>query len=199
MIYIIDVLVVGSGGNGQTYFISFLNKNKIITNDIFDRDKIKHASHPSKVEHKIIKKCIFLYNDPFKSILSHYRRNWPYIQMRKLGNPYKLSKSDITPINKLLKHTTDKGEDVFGIKHQFDNWINADVNFPILFLDFNNILESEDILNKFIGKKLNYTFFENRLRNSTLNNNIHPTIIKMYTDLYDYIKVKAEKKNLLVL
>ena len=195
----IDVLVVGSGGNGHTYFISFLNKNKIITNNVFDRDKMKHKSCPTKINSKKIKKCIFLYNDPLKSILSHYRRKWQDIQMHKLGNPYKLSKSDITPINKLLKITVDKGEDVFGIKHQFDNWINADVNFPILFLDFNNVLESKGVLNKFLEKNLDYSFFEKKSRISSIKNDIDPTIIKIYSHLYDYIKNNANIKNALLI
>jgi hypothetical protein len=115
--------------------------------------------------------------------------------MRKLGNPQKLSNP---PINKLYTLTIDENDDVFGIKHQFDNWINADVNYPILFLDFNDILESTDILNKFIGKKLDYSLFEKRSRNSSIKNDVNPLIIKIYADLYDYIKINAEKKNLLL-
>lgn len=190
-----DVLVVGAGGNGQTYFMQFLNKNKIITNKCGDEDRLKHASCPSKIKNKNIKKCIFIYNEPMQSIMSHYRRGWAAIQMRKLGNPQKLSNP---PINKLYTLTIDENEDVFGIKHQFDNWINADVNYPILFLNFTDILESKDILNKFIGKNLNYSLFEKRSRNSSIKNDVNPLIIKIYADLYDYIKINAEKKNLLL-
>ena len=47
-----DVLVVGAGGNGHSYFMKFLNKNKIITNHCGDRDNLKHTSCPSKIKNK---------------------------------------------------------------------------------------------------------------------------------------------------
>ena len=89
----INVLVVGAGGNGQTYFMKFLKKNSININHINDRDKLKHLSSPDKIKKNIkIDKCIFLYNDPYLCVLSHYKRNWARAQCNKLGNPYKLNK-----------------------------------------------------------------------------------------------------------
>jgi len=191
----IDVLVVGAGGNGQTYFMKFLNKNKIVTNHLGDKDMMKHKSCPSKIRKKNIKKCIFIYNDPLKSILSHYRRGWFHDQIKKLDDPYKLSK---IPMDKLFKLTICKGEDIFGIKHQFNNWINVKVDYPILFLDFNNVSESKDLVNKFIEKNLDYSLFKKKSRNSSIKN-VNPIIIKIYSDLYDYIKINAKKKNLLLI
>ena len=86
--YKFDVLVVGSGGNGQTYFMNFLNENNITTNHIGDRDGLKHLSSPKLLKSLNIsfKKCIFIYNDSLTSILSHFRRKWAYIQSNKLIN-----------------------------------------------------------------------------------------------------------------
>tara|TARA_B110001469_G_C9644191_1_gene324913 strand:- start:2081 stop:2314 length:234 start_codon:yes stop_codon:yes gene_type:complete len=38
----IDILVVGAGGNGQSYFMNFLKNNKININNCVDKDKLKH-------------------------------------------------------------------------------------------------------------------------------------------------------------
>ena len=71
------ILVVGSGGNGQTYFMNFLRDNGININNIKDSDKLKHLSGPNKLKstmakhpkHKdvVVKKCIFLYKKSFSS------------------------------------------------------------------------------------------------------------------------------------
>ena len=94
-------LIVGSGGNGHSYFIEFLLKNKIKTNCMNDLDSLKHLSHPKEkiLKSKNITKCIFIYNNPFLSILSHFRRNWQLLQIKKLGNPYKLNKKNVTNLD----------------------------------------------------------------------------------------------------
>jgi hypothetical protein len=73
----LDVLVIGSGGNGQTYFMEFLEKNGLKINKLDDSDKLKHPCSPSKLENpNITDKIIFIYNSPYESIESHYRRKW---------------------------------------------------------------------------------------------------------------------------
>lgn len=185
-----DVVVVGSGGNGQTYFMNFLNNNKIKTNSIIDKDKLKHTSNPSLVK----KKCIFLYNHPLDSVISHFRRNWAYNQIKKLGNPNKLK--NIENINYFFGLAKKKKCDLFGIHYQFDRWINAQNKFPILFLNFNDILidENKTILNEFVGKELNYSNFVVKKRNSS-ELNIDKDVIEIYEKLYDYMNKKSNEHN----
>ncbi len=188
----LDLLIVGAGGNGQSYFMNFLKKNKIKINSINDKDGLKHKSCPSKIPKKyIIKKCIFLFNEPLSSIKSHYRREWPFIQMKKLENPYNLKKKDIKPISKLFKLTEEKNTDIYGIKYQFDNWYNADLEYPILFLNFNDVINEKDRLNKFLGKELNYSLFNIKERRQY--NEENKNIEDIYDNLYKYIINKTNE------
>jgi len=47
---ILDVLVVGAGGNGQSYFMQFLANNNLKINNVCDRDRLKHMCHPNKLQ-----------------------------------------------------------------------------------------------------------------------------------------------------
>jgi hypothetical protein len=184
----LDILVVGAGGNGQTYFMQFLEKHKLRINNPADKDKLKHMSHPNKIPKNIkIKKCIFLYNSPYDSIYSHYRRGWYKPQINKLGNPYKLNSENINNIDKYNELTIKYNKDIFGIEYQFDNWFKkGNTNIPILFLDFNDILNKQDIINNFLGKRLNYNLFEIKERSNKEYNN--KEVIDIYNKLYDKIK-----------
>ena len=62
------LIVVGSGGNGQTYFMRFLIRNGFQVNHLWHRDGIKHCRHPKLIENRDITHSIFLYNDPYLSI-----------------------------------------------------------------------------------------------------------------------------------
>ncbi len=184
---IIDVLVVGAGGNGQTYFMKFLKQNKIKTNRLNDKDKLKHKKCPSKIPDRFtIKKCIYLFNEPLSSVKSHFRREWPFNQMKKLGNPFNLKKKYVNTIDSFLKLTEQNNKDLFGIEYQFNNWINTDVKFPILYLNFNDILNKKELLNSFLGKELNYSLFE--IKERTENNTVVSNKVKLiYDKLYKYM------------
>ena len=185
----LDVLIVGAGGNGQSYFMQFLENNKLKINSTRDRDNLKHLSHPNKIPKNIrIKKCIFLYNHPYDSIHSHYRRGWYHHQIKKLGNPYKLPFEKINNIEKYNKFILKYNKDIFGIEYQFDNWSDKNnTNIPILFLDFNDILKKKNIIDKFIGKKLNYNLFEVKERSHNKYNENNENNI--YNKLYNKIKL----------
>ena len=194
-----EVLVVGSGGNGQTFFMQFLSKNNITTNNTSDTDGLKHISSPTLLQNHIIKKCIFIYNDPLKSILSHFRRNnirkrWVPLSVQKLGNPYQLKNDCLQDFNKFVNLTIKNKCDIFGIKYQFDNWYNYKSQFPILFLNFNDILKKKKIINNFLGQKLNYNFFSSVPRNSHVDG-LDPQFIKIYTSLYKYINQKISQRT----
>ena len=145
------ILVVGAGGNGQTYFMDFLIKNKVSINNPSDEDGLKHIPSPLSIPNNInIEKCIFLYNHPYYCLLSHYRRKWPMFQCIKLGNPYKLTYNQIKNYNSFKKLTLLNNKDLYGIEYQFNNWITQKTSFPILFLNFNEIIAQKEVLDNFL-------------------------------------------------
>jgi hypothetical protein len=44
-----DILCVGIGGNGQTYFMNYLKKKSFCLNNVEDIDGLKHISTPNKL------------------------------------------------------------------------------------------------------------------------------------------------------
>ena len=193
-------LILGPGGAGHTYFMTFLSNSGIQINNIDDNDTLKHLSYPNieKLESNNIIRCIFLYNNPLLCILSLFRRKYQYLQINKLGNPFKLNTelNDDDDIDKFLMLTKEKGCDIFGIKYQFDNWINNTLDIPVLFLDFNDILKEKEMLNRFIDKELDYNNFKIQERESIINNDLYNDLYNdIYNDLYNDIKLKSSDYN----
>ncbi len=195
------ILVVGSGGNAQTYFMEFLKNNGVIVNDLNDSDGLKHISNPNNINKQklnSINKCIFLYNDPCKAILTFFTRNWQWNQIKKLSNPHSLRKENVKDLNTFSVLLKKENKDLFGIEYQFENWINNELDIPVYFLDFNRVLREKDILDRFVDKKLDYNNFSNmgfirylRLKHSGMDN----SIINIYRELYESIISKSEIYN----
>ena len=106
----------------------------------------------------------------------------------------KLKNSDVRNINSFLELVKENKKDIYGIEYQFDNWINSKQKIPILFLNFNDILQKKDLLDNFLGKKLNYDNFENKDRESKVINNLE--VITIYDELYKKMNSQSEKFNL---
>jgi hypothetical protein len=188
----LDVLVIGSGGNGQTYFMEFLERNGLKINKLDDSDKLKHPCSPSKLDDlNITDKIIFIYNSPYESIQSHYRREWSFIQLKKLGNPYCFRENQIDTIEKYNELVIKNKLDLFGIEYQFVNWFKLRSLFDILFLDFNEVLERKQVLNNFLKRELNYHIFKVDERLCKKSNNVN--IQKVYDNLYNFIKENSKK------
>jgi hypothetical protein len=190
------ILVIGSGGNGQTYFMEFLEKNNVIINHYYDHDGLKHLYSPNQINaslEKQITKCIFLYNHPYISLLSHYRRGWTYTQINKLGNPFQLTESVTMSYEKYCKKVIKKQKDMFGIEYQFNNWINSNTRYPILFLHFNEVLKYKGLIDLFLEKPLNYNLFQYNERLCTIDNS---DICKVYDNLYYTMQEKILKRSM---
>lgn len=191
------LLIIGSGGNGQTYFMNFLKKNNVGINKINDEDGLKHRNKYGGwrsdlgylFDEKVFTKCIFLYNHPYYSIQSHMRKGEKsmLIQSKKLGNPYSLeSKHYNKQIFKQL--TINCNRDIFGIENQFNNWVEERIPIPILFLDFTQIVTQKNILNNFLETELNYDLFEYKERKST--SNIDNDLFIIYDQLFKEMQRK---------
>jgi hypothetical protein len=190
----LDVLIVGAGGNGQTYFMEFLQKNGFNINKLDDSDKFKHMCSPSKIHNlNFINRIIFIYNKPYEAIQSHYRRKWSFIQMQKLGNPYCFNEDQIDTLQKYNELVIKNKLDLFGIEYQFYNWYKSRDLLPILFMDFNEVLDQKHILNAFLKKELDYSIFNYAHRNCVDSEN--PVIKQLYQKLYYDIKENAENHN----
>lgn len=192
----IELLVVGPGGSGQTYFMKYI-KRHTFTNHADDFDGLKHNSHPKNIDDTyIIKKCIFLYNDPLKSIHSHYRRKYFWENIKKIGNPYNLKKENINSLDEFMKQVEEKNEDLFGIEKQFLNWINGEKNYETYFLDFNDILEKKEELCNFLQVKENtFDTFEIKGRSRMRDLTMYENCLKLYKNLYVKMKEISSNEN----
>lgn len=183
----LELLIVGFGGVGQTYFMEFCQKQDIKINSTIDKDKLKHLSDPNNLKIKI-EKCIYIYNDPYKSIRSHFRRRWQKDQILKLGNPFNLSVNDYCNYQNFEKKVIENKTDVFGIENHFDKWINGNLPFPILFLDFNEILNNTEKIDTFLDKKLDYSSFT--ISERTKYKIEENEVFEIYDKLYNKMKNK---------
>ena len=180
------ILVVGPGGNGQTYFMQFLSGQGLHINSDIDADGQKHLASPKDAFSKNsaqyrryiktlkphyhhqprIDRCIFLYNHPYDSLLSHFRRNYSVDQCNKLGNPYRLPNHLLQLKNfpTFEKLTLEKQTDLFGFMHQYNNWLKEPTPYPILFLNFKDVLKRQDELDAFLQTKLDFSKFKEKDR-----------------------------------
>ena len=195
----LDLLIVGSGGNGQSFIMKEISK-KFKINNINDRDGLKHQSKPkNKVfENSNVKKCLFIYNRTFDSICSHFRRKWPYRQIKKLGNIYNLKKSDLSNIDVFFRLVEEKkNKDLFSIFHQFKNWVKYRGDISIYFVNTYDIKVAE--LATYLGTDI--TFIEtikNRVKKKDSYiylKNKYPNANKLYMGIDKKINMIAQMYN----
>jgi hypothetical protein len=193
----LDILIVGSGGSGQSYFMKQLGKN-FITNSVGDNDGLKHSSSPNnpKLANYKVNKCIFLYNKSFECICSFYRRNpsWSWLQVVKLGNAQKMKPANLANADRFFSLVEERNCDLFSIEHQFENWINADTSFPIYFVDFNNIDTAK--LSSFLCCDENILSFDVKPRREYPElSNKYPNAYSLYQDLDNKKQRLAQEAN----
>ncbi len=138
-----NILVVGIGGNGQSYFMTYLHKKSFRLNHLGDQDRLKHISCPSKLSGQQ-KKCkiIYVYNKTFDAICSHYRRKWPIVQMRKIKG-WTNNTCQITKVEDFFTLTEASLVDQFGCKDHFLRWYKYDYPNGIYFLNLSKINKNE--------------------------------------------------------
>ena len=195
----LDLLVVGSGGNGQTFIMKELSKRFKI-NRIGDKDGLKHISKPKNkiFENYNVKKYLFIYNRAFDSICSHFRRNWQLSQINKLGNIYNLKKKDLLNIDKYFSLVEEKkNKDLFSIFYQFMNWVTFKGNIEIYFINTYNIKIEE--LAKYLETDI--AFIESiknkvKKKDSYINlKNKYPNAHKLYMGIDKKINMIAQMYN----
>lgn len=178
------VLVVGPGGSGQSFFISLLNENNnIITNDVVDKDGDKHIRYNLKVVKKY-DKVIYVYNNPFKSLCSHFRRGWVKAQFNKMkGGKVGFPTEDI---HEYLKDVSKNKIDYFEYYNHIKSWYDKKEILDIHFLNF----EDPDFnkLKEFLGEDIYYDLKERSnyldiIENNREGYNFYQSIYKNIKDL----------------
>ena len=191
-----DILVVGVGGNGQSYFMTYLKKKSFKLNDHHDRDGLKHISCPSKLSEQH-KKCkiIYVYNTTFDAICSHYRRKWPIIQMKKINNHNTCQITNVEDFFTLTEHDL---QDHFGCKEHYLRWHKYDFPNGIYFLNLGKI--NKDELSNFL--KCDKSIFDNLIFDPSKRTNYnglkkkYPLSNIMYTNIDNYMHNLCIHKNL---
>lgn len=90
-------------------------------------------------------KAIYIYGDPCESIISQFRRDQNMTNISKINNKNIIqTHKSMTNLNDYIEY----GKDWFGINHQVERWLTTPVNYPILFLRYDQIHQNvENILN----------------------------------------------------
>jgi hypothetical protein len=188
------IIVVGVGGNCQTYFMKYLKNNRFKLNSINDIDDLKHVSNPAILEKYKTHKIIYIYNKSFDSICSHYRRKWAIKQMEKI----KIKNTcTIKNVNNFFELTELNLIDYFGIKDHFLRYYKYNFTKDIYFLNFSKINKNELATflkcDKSIFDNLNY---DPNKRNNYINiKNKYPLSKIMYDNIDNYINKLSEYKN----
>ena len=190
-----DILVVGIGGCGQTYFMKYLQEKSFKLNHWDDLDGLKHISCPSKLSVKQ-KKCkiIYVYNNSFNAICSHYRRNWPIIQMKKI----KINNTcQITKVEDFFKLIESSLFDHFGCKDYFLRWYKYDFQNRIYFLNLSKINRNE--LSDYL--ECDKSIFNDLIYDPTIRKNYnylksnYPLSNILYTNIDNYINDLSVYRN----
>lgn len=184
-----NIIIIGYGGSGQTFFMKhIINKLKIKINSLNDSDKLKHISYPNELFNEYINinkkiKVIFVINDTFTSVCSHFRRKWAQVQIDKLNNIYNidLKNKNITSIDDYLQNVERHNIDYFGFINQVKSWKKYDG--PIYFHNFNNPNYNE-LLN-FIGLEYTSSNIE-KIKYNIIENNKYEYLILKYKNAYNF-------------
>ena len=190
-----NILVVGIGGNGQTYFMTYLHKKSFRLNIYNDKDGLKHMSCPSKLsEQQKQCKIIYLYNTTFDAICSHYRRNWAVCQMKKINIK---NTCQIKKVEDFFTLTENDLKDHFGCKEHYLRWYKYHFPNGIYFLNLGKINKNE--LANFLecDKSIVDTlrFVPCKRTNSNDLKNKYPLSNIMYTNIDNYMHTLCTHKN----
>ncbi|MBR8826989.1 MAG: tetratricopeptide repeat protein [Gomphosphaeria aponina SAG 52.96 = DSM 107014] len=134
----LDVIICSSGGVGTSFFMDFVQEHKYI-NSPGDIDGLKHLDQPPIGKTKQNFKALYIFGDPLNAVVSLFRRNFQHPHSCKLLANY----VDIEPIARYcsLEEYVDEGIDRLKLEQHFDNWSNAQVNYPIMLVKYETMWE----------------------------------------------------------
>lgn len=148
------ILVNSFGGVATTALIDFFSKYKKV-NDVDNRDGLKHRRTPPNLS--FISRAIYIFGNPLDSIVYHFNvrernkeKSWGGAWVKKhcknmQGEWYEFSQEWD------LDDYVGNGKDLFKMKEHFDNWEQAKVNYPIMFIRYETMWEHLDEIFDFLG------------------------------------------------
>lgn len=155
-----DAIVVSPGGAGTTFLLQFIEKHLRVNNSNSYFDGIKHANSPRHpvLEHLVIPRALYLYEDPKIIALSLFGRGYQSHMIPKLnalhGSPREYR-------NNLKKHRVDidfqtfvaGGRDLFGLTTHLHNWILGpeEPPFPVLGVKYTSLFQELSTVFEFLG------------------------------------------------
>lgn len=176
--YKYEVLVVSSGGSGCTFINEKISKHlpELSTNPTDNVDNFKHlySPHSHLMHYNKFKKIIFVYNDPLKSILSHFRRGWAVMQHKQIAPisehiDYDLLESKESYFN----YVVNQKKDGFGVINHAKRWLNYD---QCLFVDLREAKTTSRRISEYLGIDIDINL---KQRTSKLDS-INPKVIDLY-------------------
>jgi len=193
----IDVCIVSYGGVGCSALMQVLNRF-LKTNNPNDADGLKHKNSPKLPIYKgnIIRKVIYVYNNPMNAVISLYRRNFQQAQLRKLTGKK-------APPNFTLKNYAKSGIDIFEMEQHFHNWAIGSNKFPILMVNGATMYKNTNLrkIMHFLGVNIPLLFFQQKPRKSnykTIDPEIREGLEKIYSKfnqrLNEYPDVKLIRR-----
>lgn len=188
-----DFIVVSPGGCGCTYFLSYIkNHTNLKTNDIRNRDRLKHISAHTINRLKGQKKILYIYNDLELAIESLFSRKYAKIQMYLLtGSQHYISKPNY------YRSVIRNKKDIMGIETQFNIFENLPnhLKIPTMFINFNSILDKKGDIASFLGIDVKiFDDFNYRSRNSKTDH-----LDKRYQNIYKKLYEKMDQYDGVIL
>lgn len=190
--------LISFGGAGCSHIHSLLDMNsRLIKNDVDDRDNLKHLSSPDQSTYQCnnFRSVVYLYNDPLRAIVSHYRRGWQLMQHKKLiAKPKDLMIEEVSNL-KLLQETVLKiKRDVFGLEQHFYNWIKLAERNNFAVVDFRDVADVKNVFSQLISMNIDYTIQEISSESRGIINTLDKEFVDYYTQVD--VRIREEIKNL---
>lgn len=180
-----EFIINGSGGNGQTFFIKHLVNIGVSTNNVVDSDGFKHCN-PNKIINLIKSqniKVIYVYNDPFNSICSLYRRGYQQAQINKMRVVNNILPENIDEYFKLVENTN---KDYFGYYEHINEWYSIRNDISIYFHNF--IDPNWEELSNFLSLDENDVVYQIKNRDNLDFIEKYPKAHLFYDDLFKKIQ-----------
>ncbi len=147
-----DVIVVSFGGCGSTGLIDFLKEKHYVVNSWDNSDFLKHLGSPPG---NASDRYIYLFGDPLASVISFYHRtrtyNRRFADIHSFTMETSLGRPTFTSVANTLEKYAEEGQERFLLEQQFDNWFNARLSRPILFMRYETMWDNLEVLFDFVG------------------------------------------------
>jgi len=147
--------VCSFGGVGSTAIIEHIEKNK---NQIKEHEKRKHTINPKILENYSTKRAIFIFGNPYNSIISIFSRKIQRIHEismnfgKKWWNEPNEMKITLTPETKLESYL-ESDLDVFNMEEHLDNWASYSGRIEIALIKYESLAKNINVVLEFLGCK----------------------------------------------